>query len=427
VSVTVSVNGVSGASVVATNGDVIGVNVSAAGATGAAGPANSLAIGTVTTGTAAATITGTAPSQTLNLVLPAGGASLSDATPAALGTAAAGTSSTASRSDHVHSSPAISGVTGLQAALDAKQAAGSYAAASHTHTASQITDRATALVTSVNGMTGAVTVSGGSGGTDARFNLFLPPAPTSVTASAGNTQASVAWTAPTVLAQTPITDYTIQYSTDGTNWTTFTRSASTSASGTVTGLTNGTAYTFRVAGVSGIGTGNYSTSSASVTPGGGTFRAIPTLTSATSSGEASASAILASGLDAWRAFDKATVTSDSTFYGSPSPSTGSWIQYDFGAGVTSTVGGYTITSRYLAGYGDSSDSGSQAPKSWTLSGSSDGSSFTVIDTRASTQAFTYGQTRTFTLSSSATYRVFRWTWTSEANGGAVVIPKIQLV
>jgi hypothetical protein len=45
----------------------------AAGATGAAGPANSLSIGTVSSGaSAAATITGTAPSQTLNLTLPKG-------------------------------------------------------------------------------------------------------------------------------------------------------------------------------------------------------------------------------------------------------------------------------------------------------------------------------------------------------------------
>ena len=43
------------------------------GATGATGPANTLAIGTVTKGTeAAATITGDAPNQTLNLVLPKG-------------------------------------------------------------------------------------------------------------------------------------------------------------------------------------------------------------------------------------------------------------------------------------------------------------------------------------------------------------------
>lgn len=39
---------------------------------GVAGPPNVLSIGTVTTGTAAVTITGTPPSQTLNFVLPAG-------------------------------------------------------------------------------------------------------------------------------------------------------------------------------------------------------------------------------------------------------------------------------------------------------------------------------------------------------------------
>jgi hypothetical protein len=43
-----------------------------AGPTGAAGPANTLAIGTVTTGSVAATITGVAPNQTLNLVIPPG-------------------------------------------------------------------------------------------------------------------------------------------------------------------------------------------------------------------------------------------------------------------------------------------------------------------------------------------------------------------
>lgn len=42
------------------------------GPEGPAGPANSLSIGTVTSGAAAATITGTAPSQTLNLTLPKG-------------------------------------------------------------------------------------------------------------------------------------------------------------------------------------------------------------------------------------------------------------------------------------------------------------------------------------------------------------------
>jgi len=205
------------------NGDVVNVtiaNTGERGPTGQTGPANSLSIGTVAGGTAAsATITGTAPSQVLNLVLPKGsdggtveyqttstyiqwryigtttwnnlvslsaitgpqgpagaGTTLSDATPQSLGTASAGTSLTASRSDHVHGSPGISGVTGLQAALDAKQAAGSYASSSHTHTASQISDLATSVVTSVNGQTGAVTVSGGSGGS----SYTLPVATASV-------------------------------------------------------------------------------------------------------------------------------------------------------------------------------------------------------------------------------------------------------
>ena len=61
------------------NGDTVNVTISATGEkgnvgdTGAAGPANSLKIGTVVTGTdAAATITGTAPTQTISLVLPQG-------------------------------------------------------------------------------------------------------------------------------------------------------------------------------------------------------------------------------------------------------------------------------------------------------------------------------------------------------------------
>jgi hypothetical protein len=49
--------------------DVIEVSAS-----GKPGPANTLAIGTVTTGPVSATIAGIAPTQTLNLVLPTGGA-----------------------------------------------------------------------------------------------------------------------------------------------------------------------------------------------------------------------------------------------------------------------------------------------------------------------------------------------------------------
>ena len=87
-----------------------------------------------------------------------GSVNLSDATPTALGTAAAGSSSTAARADHVHPTLTAfpySGLTGVPS---------TFTPASHTHTASQITDFATQAakygpVTSVNGQTGAVTVS----------------------------------------------------------------------------------------------------------------------------------------------------------------------------------------------------------------------------------------------------------------------------
>ena len=118
-------------------------------------------------------------------------------------------------------------------------------------------------------LTMASGVSSGSGSSsyDSRWDLFLPPAPTGLTVSAGNSQVTVSWAAPTVLSQTPITDYVVQYSSNsGSTWTIFSDGVSTSVSSIVTGLSNGTSYTFRVAAVNGIGQGAYSSSSAAVTP-----------------------------------------------------------------------------------------------------------------------------------------------------------------
>ena len=103
-------------------------------------------------------------------------------------------------------------------------------------------------------------------------SLLAPPVPTSLSVTDGNAQATLAWEAPTVLTQTPITDYAVQYSSNsGSSWALFSKSASTATSVTVTGLNNGTAYTFRVAGINAIGTGNYSTQSAPVILGSDPF------------------------------------------------------------------------------------------------------------------------------------------------------------
>jgi hypothetical protein len=146
----------------------------------------------------------------------------------------------------------------------------------HAHTSSNITD----FNTSVSGLLPITNIIAGNGidvaisGTtatitsnDTRWNLFLPSAPTSVISLGLNAQASVSWAAPTVLTQTPITNYILQYSSNsGSSWTTFSRSVSTTTMATVTGLTNGTAYVFRVSAVSDIGSGTYSTASNAVTP-----------------------------------------------------------------------------------------------------------------------------------------------------------------
>jgi hypothetical protein len=107
---------------------------------------------------------------------------------------------------------------------------------------------------------------GGNGDTVLR-SLLVPPAPTNLAVVSGNASVALSWTAPTVLAQTPITDYTEQYSADnGANWTTFTQAASATPSATVTGLNNGTAYVFRVAAVNAVGVGTYTAASSAVTP-----------------------------------------------------------------------------------------------------------------------------------------------------------------
>lgn len=98
---------------------------------------------------------------------------------------------------------------------------------------------------------------------DPRWLALAPAAPT-LTASEGNASASLSWTAQSSLLT--ITDYIIQYSIDsGATWTTVSDGVSTGTSYEVTGLTNGTEHTFRVAAVSGVGQGEWSNSVA-VTP-----------------------------------------------------------------------------------------------------------------------------------------------------------------
>ncbi|MEY3483002.1 MAG: hypothetical protein RLZ40_1045, partial [Actinomycetota bacterium] len=81
-----------------------------------------------------------------------------------------------------------------------------------------------------------------------------PSAPQALTVVAGVGQASLTWTAPTQSGSAGITDYTIEFSSNnGSTWSTFNDGVSTATSATVTGLTNGVTYSFRVSAVNSAG------------------------------------------------------------------------------------------------------------------------------------------------------------------------------
>jgi hypothetical protein len=93
----------------------------------------------------------------------------------------------------------------------------------------------------------------------------LPGAPTIGTATAGNTQATVNWTAPASDGGSPITGYKVIPYIAGVAQSAQTFN-STATSQTVTGLTNGTTYKFRVAAINAVGAGKNSNASNAVTP-----------------------------------------------------------------------------------------------------------------------------------------------------------------
>ncbi len=112
-----------------------------------------------------------------------------------------------------------------------------------------------------------------------------PGAPGTPTPTASqNTQVPLSWTA-AASNNSAITDYIVEYSTSATfasSVTTFADGTSASTSATVTGLSNGTTYYFRVAAVNAVGTGPYSSISASAVPS--TVPGAPTSVSGTPNG-----------------------------------------------------------------------------------------------------------------------------------------------
>lgn len=91
-------------------------------------------------------------------------------------------------------------------------------------------------------------------------NAVVPGAPTIGTATAGNAQATVPFTAPAFAGGAAITGYTVTANPGGAT------AAGAASPITVTGLTNGTSYTFTMTATNTVGTGLQSTASSPVVP-----------------------------------------------------------------------------------------------------------------------------------------------------------------
>jgi predicted phage tail protein len=94
--------------------------------------------------------------------------------------------------------------------------------------------------------------------------VVVPGAPTNANASVGSSRATVSWAAPASDGGSPITNYVVTPFVNGVAQAPTTVGNITSA--TVTGLTNGTSYTFRVSAMSAVGAGPQSAASNTVTP-----------------------------------------------------------------------------------------------------------------------------------------------------------------
>ena len=93
----------------------------------------------------------------------------------------------------------------------------------------------------------SVWVTNFNDGTVSRI-IFPPQPPANFTATPGNAQATISWTAPTNTGGSPITGYTATASVGGQSCTT-----TTATSCTISGLTNGTTYNVSVTATNAVG------------------------------------------------------------------------------------------------------------------------------------------------------------------------------
>ena len=143
---------------------------------------------------------------------------------------------------------------------------------------------------------------------------------------------------------------------------------------------------------------------------------IPTMTAATNG-----SVVMSGSTEyqpAWYAGDKTPGNYWDSYSNIPSVSVPQWLQTDFGSGNAKTVNSYSV--RIYAG------ALNYQPADWTLQGSNNGSSWSVLDTRSSIVWSVAGQTKIFTVATPGSYRYYRLSVTRTGDGARVIIAELGL-
>ncbi|PRX74304.1 S-layer family protein [Cohnella sp. SGD-V74] len=205
----------------------------------------------------------------------------------------------------------------------------------------------------------AVSTLGDSDFTDAAAiatSSTVPDAPSGVSATAGNGQAVVSFTVPTNNGGSAITGYTVTALVNGS--ATGMTETGTASPITVSGLTNGTAYTFSVRATSALGDSSESDPSGEVTPR--TVPGAPTRVSATAGNGQAVVSFTAPTNNGGSAITGYTVTAlvDGSATGMTATGTASPITV---TGLTNGTS-YTFTVRATNAAGDSAESSPTEPR-----------------------------------------------------------------
>ena len=196
--------------------------------------------------------------------------------------------------------------------------------------------------------TNAIGTSPASAASNSVTPATVPGAPTIGTGSPGNAQVTVTFTAPVSNGGSAITGYSVTSSPAGG---TDSNAGTTGLSHIITGLTNGTAYTFTVTATNAIGTGSASAASASVIPR--TVPGAPTIGTATAGNAQATVPFTAPASNGGSAITGYTVTS-SPAGGSDSNAGTTGLSHVMTGLTNGTAYTFTVTATNIAGTGSAS-------------------------------------------------------------------------